>query len=211
MGRVTDLADRLPAPAPDPNQTKGERTRRRLLALAVERFGSRGFRATSVSEIARSAGLTQAAVYAYFDNKDALFKAAVDADASALIDDIAGQCEAADIHQLIPTIIVYAIAALPTHPLAQRVLEGSEPEEVPRLGELDAIHRFDDLLAAAFRTAQQQGEIRDDFDPDVLAVGVESLVLGLLCSNALSKGAPASPRQISGVVEAFELMLRATT
>jgi AcrR family transcriptional regulator len=210
MGRVTDLADRLPAPVPDPNQTKGERTRRRLLALAVERFGSRGFRATSVSEIARSAGLTQAAVYAYFDNKDALFKAAVDADASALIDDIAGQCEAADIHQLIPTIIVYAIAALPTHPLAQRVLEGSEPEEVPRLGELDAIHRFDDLLAAAFRTAQQQGEIRDDFDPDVLAVGVESLVLGLLCSNALSKGAPASPRQISGVVEAFELMLRAT-
>jgi AcrR family transcriptional regulator len=207
---VTDLADRLPAPVPDPNPTKGERTRQRLLELAVERFGSRGFRATSVSEIARSAGLTQAAVYAYFDNKDALFRAAVDADASALIDDIAGQCEAADIHQLIPTIIVYAIAALPTHPLAQRVLEGSEPEEVPRLGELAAIRRFDDLLAAAFAAAQDDAEIRSDFDPEVLAAGVEALVLGLLCSNALSKGAPASARQITGVVEAFELMLRPT-
>ena len=41
--------------------TKGERTRRRLLELAIERFGERGYRATSVSEIARAAGLTQAA------------------------------------------------------------------------------------------------------------------------------------------------------
>ena len=45
-------------------ETKGERTRRRLLELAVRRFADEGYRATSVSAIARDAGITQAAVYA---------------------------------------------------------------------------------------------------------------------------------------------------
>jgi len=205
---VTDVAARLPANSASGAQTKGERTRQRLLELAVESFGERGFRAASVSGIARAAGLTQAAVYAYFDNKDALFKAAVDADASALIDEISAQVGDVDIRQLIPTIIVFAVAATPSHPLAQRVLEGKEPEEVARLGELPAMNRFSSLLADGFRDAQVAGTIRADFDPEVLADGVVTLVLGILCSSALSRGAPASTRQIIGVVEAFDLMLR---
>ena len=64
--------------------TKGDRTRRRLLDLAVRRFAADGYRRTSVSDIARDADLTPAAVYAYFAGKEALFQAAVDADASAL-------------------------------------------------------------------------------------------------------------------------------
>ena len=40
---------------------KGERTRRRLLDIAVQRFAADGFRRTSVSDIAREAGLTPAA------------------------------------------------------------------------------------------------------------------------------------------------------
>src|SRR5215211_4621154 len=65
---------------------KGERTRQRLLDIAVRRFAADGFRRTSVSDIAREAGLTPAAAYAYFAGKDGLFQAAVDADASALIE-----------------------------------------------------------------------------------------------------------------------------
>jgi AcrR family transcriptional regulator len=209
---VTVLADRLASLSFDDStesrETKGERTRRRLLELAIERFGHRGFRATSVSEIARSAGLTQAAAYAYFDNKEALFTAAVDADASALIDDITQKVGDVEIRQLIPSIIVHAVEALPTHPLAQRVLEGNEPEQVPRLGELTAIRRFGDLLTAELAAAQREGLIRTDFDPAVLAAGVEALILALLFSTALSGDVPASPRQIGGVVEAFDLMLR---
>src|SRR5262245_62235948 len=65
---------------------KGERTRRRLLDIAVRRFAADGFRRTSLSDIARAAGLTPAAAYAYFAGKEGLFQAAVDADAGALID-----------------------------------------------------------------------------------------------------------------------------
>jgi AcrR family transcriptional regulator len=217
---VTDLADRIDPvegvptaamPAADAvddgRPTKGERTRRRILELAVDRFGSRGFRGTSVSEIARSAGLTQAAAYAYFDNKEALFRAAVDADADGLVDEVSAQVDGVDIHQLIPSIVVLTVAALPTHPLVRRVLAGQEPDEVPRLVELPALRRFGDIVRDRLQQAQQTGQIRADFTPEVLAAGVESLVLGLLFTTVQTQGA-ATPRHVDGVVEAFDLMLR---
>lgn len=199
---MTDLAERdLSA------ETKGERTRRRILEIAIDRFGNRGYRATSVSEIARSAGLTQAASYAYFDSKESLFRAAVDADASALIDEVGLMVEDAPVSQLIPSVIVYAVMALADHPLAHRVLAGHEPDEVPRLVELPALRLFGELIAGRLAEAQKHGEVRDDLDADVLAAGIESLVMGLLFTTIQSGGA-STPRHQVGVVEAFDLMIR---
>jgi AcrR family transcriptional regulator len=201
---MTDLAE---ITAIDERPTKGERTRARLLDLAVQRFGARGYRATSVSEIARSAGLTQAAVYAYFENKEALFRAAVDADADAMFDEVSAQVSGLDVRELIPSIIVHLVTCLPGHPLARRVVSGLEPEVVPRLVDLPALRRFSNLVRDELALAQRDGRIRPDCDPEVVAAGVESLVLGLLFTTVQSGGA-ATPRHIAGVVEAFDLMLR---
>src|SRR5947209_18401531 len=67
--------------------TKGERTRQVLLDAAIARFGRDGYRGTSVAEIARDARLSGTAAYAYFPNKEALFVAAVDEDAAAVIEE----------------------------------------------------------------------------------------------------------------------------
>lgn len=206
---MTDLATIVDVD-PDPEvgaETKGERTRRRILEMAVECFGRRGYRATSVSEIARAANLTQAASYAYFDNKEALFRAAVDADASALIDEISTQVHGVPANELIPSVIIHAIVALDRHPLTHRVLAGQEPDEVPRLTELPALRRFGDLLAGELLRAAERGEVRRDLHPDLLSAGLESLILGLLFSAVQTRGA-ASERHQLGVVEAFDLMLR---
>ena len=136
--------------------------------------------------------------------------AAVDADASALIDEVAMQVQQVPVRQLVPTALVFAVAGVPSHPLARRVLEGQEPDEVHRLQELPAIRRFGDLLGDRLRAAQDGGEIRKDFDAGVLSAGLESLVMGLLFSTILTKG-EASARNIDGVVEAFDLMLREST
>lgn len=208
---MTDLATRpdLDAVAGDelPAATKGERTRRRLLDLAIERFGQRGYRATSVSEIARAADLTQAAAYAYFPNKEALFQAAVDEDASRLIDEITERVAGTAIRQLIPSVILWAVVGLDAHPLARRLLSGQEPDELPRLVELGAMRRFGTLVADELEGAKARGEVRLDLDPELLAAGIESLVLGLLFSTVLS-GSSATQRHLDGVVEAFDLMLR---
>ncbi|MDP8955643.1 MAG: TetR/AcrR family transcriptional regulator, partial [Actinomycetota bacterium] len=75
------------AETPDRLATKGERTRQVLLEAAIARFGRDGYRRTSVAEIARDAHLSGTAAYAYFPNKEALFIAAVDEDAAAVIEE----------------------------------------------------------------------------------------------------------------------------
>lgn len=210
---MTDLAVRpnldegAETDSPVAAATKGERTRQRILDIAIERFGNRGFRATSVSEIARSADLTQAAAYAYFDNKEALFRAAVDADAGQLIDEVSANVAGTPVRNLIPSVILWAVIGLESHPLAKRLLSGLEPDEIPRLVELPNMRRFGDLIAAELGAAKLRGEVRADLDPALLAGGIESLVLGLLFSTVLS-GSAATQRHLDGVVEAFDLMLR---
>ena len=65
--------------------TKGEQTRQAILDAAIARFGRDGYRATSVADIARDAGVGGTVAYAYFPNKEALFLAAIDEDAAAVI------------------------------------------------------------------------------------------------------------------------------
>jgi AcrR family transcriptional regulator len=70
----------------DPGSTsKGARTRQAILAAAIARFGREGFRATSVADVTRDAGVGGTVAYAYFDNKESLFLAALDEDAAGLI------------------------------------------------------------------------------------------------------------------------------
>jgi AcrR family transcriptional regulator len=48
-------------------------TRDAIVGVCLRLFAERGFAATSVDEIARSAGITKGAIYWHFANKDALF------------------------------------------------------------------------------------------------------------------------------------------
>jgi AcrR family transcriptional regulator len=201
---VTDVA----APILDVSEpeTKGERTRQRILALAVDRFGTRGYRATSVSEIARAAGLTQAASYAYFDSKESLFAAAVDHDASALLADAWTAVNDESIDLLVPSLVTALMAGLDNHPLAARVLAGNEPDAVPRLVDLPALERFGERLAGVLREAQAEGRVRPDVDPAVVSGGIEALMLGVLFAWVQAKGT-SKRRHVVGVTGAFGLML----
>jgi TetR/AcrR family fatty acid metabolism transcriptional regulator len=53
--------------------TKGERTRARLIDVAIKEFSLRGFDRTKVSDIVLSAKLTQPTFYLYFSSKEALY------------------------------------------------------------------------------------------------------------------------------------------
>lgn len=188
-------------------ETKGERTRRLLLEEAIARFGARGYRATSVSEIARAIGLTQAAAYAYFDSKESLFDAAVDEDASRLLaqtQKLAGNVSA---EQLIPMLLVGIIGSLDQHPLLRRVLAGLEPDAVARLVNLPALGHLTELIADKVRAAQETGSVRSDLDASMFASGAEALLLGLVMS-VTQVGQTSEPRRQMGVVHLFDRALR---
>lgn len=187
-------------------ETKGARTRQRLLDRAVARFAADGYRATTVSAIARDAGVTQAAVYPYFANKEALFEAAVDLDAARLIAD--AQAELDDSLPLplqVPTLLALLREGLAAHPLAHRVLAGREPEVIGRLVDLPALREVTAGLAATLAEAQAAGTLRADVDPAALAHGIETIVLSLLMSAAQVPG--EADARVPGLLAAFHVLL----
>jgi AcrR family transcriptional regulator len=131
------------AETPDRMATKGERTRQAVLEAAIARFGRDGYRRTSVAEIARDARLSGTAAYAYFPNKEALFIAAVDEDAAAVIEEgLSTLTDDLDIDQWRQTLMFTLLDAVQRHPLARRVLSGLEPEFTVRLLGIPALEQL---------------------------------------------------------------------
>lgn len=189
-----------------PKLRKGERTRQRLLETAIDKFGRHGFRGASVSEIAATCGLTQAATYAYFDSKVALFRAAVDADASALIDEADAQVLGLPVRLVAPAFIAHTVANLDAHPLTRRVIAGQEPEAITQLVGLPALEALTVRFAESLREGQATGEVRADIDPDALARGIQTICLALVMSS-VQTGA-AADNAVVGVLQALDAMLR---
>jgi AcrR family transcriptional regulator len=187
---------------------KGERTRQRLLDIAVQRFAADGFRRTSVSDIAREAGLTPAAAYAYFAGKEGLFQAAVDADAGALIEAArAAGAKGASAREQLFLFVAELRARVDDHPLARRVLSGLEPEVAARLLTIPSLVALTAGLADDLAEAQAASEIRADVDPAEVAVGLETIVLALLMAE-LQTGLTVEPERQAGVLAVMDAALR---
>lgn len=187
--------------------TKGDRTRRRLLNIAVGRFAVDGYRHTSASEIARDAGVTPAAVYAYFANKEALFSAAVDADASALIDAARSAMRGRPVRDRLVAILGTLGERIDAHPLARRVLSGQEPDVIDRVLELPSLVAFTAEIATDLAAAQRAGQVRVDIDPATIASGLEAIVLTLLMGSLQTRERADSRRAI-GALAVLDAALR---
>src|SRR6266568_6891513 len=59
-------------------EEKKAQTRERLIEAAAKVFAEKGFAATSLDEVADTAGLTKGAVYSNFENKEDLVRAVLE-------------------------------------------------------------------------------------------------------------------------------------
>jgi AcrR family transcriptional regulator len=76
----TQLVERRVAQARAAVRQRGEeQTRERILAAAAEWFGTRGYAATSIRDLAREVGVTVGAIYVHFPSKDRLLVAVYEA------------------------------------------------------------------------------------------------------------------------------------
>ena len=163
--------------------SKGEQTRRAILDAAIARFGRDGYRATSVADIARDAGVGGTVAYAYFPNKEALFLAAVDEDAAAVIDEgVSHILEDLENDDWRRTLIFTLVDAVDRHPLARRLLAGLEPEVTDRVLDIPALDELRKACAERLRTEQATGRVRPDIDAVAVANGIVTICLSLLMS-----------------------------
>ena len=166
-----------------PDESKGARTRRAILDAAISRFARDGFRSTSMSDIAREAGLSPTGAYPYFANKEALFFDAVDADSSALIAEgtraLAAMDERPDWRL---ALVMGLIDELDRHPLARRLLAGLEPEVTSRVLRIPALDTLRRQFSERIAVEQSAGRMRRDIDPATVGSGSVVILLSLLMS-----------------------------
>jgi len=189
-----------------PTTAKGERTRQVLLDAAIDRFGRDGFRGTSLAAIARDARLSGTAAYAYFPSKEALFVAAVDEDAAAVLREGLATLEddVIDVDRWRETLIFTLMAAVERHSLARRILAGREPDFSIRLLTIPALEQLRLATRERLRRQQIAGEVRADVDPETMANGLVAIVLSVLMS-LVQTGTDAAAllgRDVAAVIEA---------
>ena len=167
----------------DQQPTKGEQTRRAVLEAAVVRFGRDGFRATSVADVARDAGVGGTVPYAYFANKEALFLAALDDDAAAVMEEGLVRLASEDRPpQWREQLVLTLIDALDRHPLARRVLAGLEPEVTDRVQDIPAMLELRKAVVEQLRADQAAGLVRTDVDAEAVGNGAVTIILTVLMS-----------------------------
>jgi AcrR family transcriptional regulator len=187
--------------------TKGATTRRAILEAAIARFGREGYRSTSVADIARDASVGGSVAYAYFPSKEALFLAAVDEDAAAVIrEGLSSVMDDPDVRDWREILIFTLIGAVERHPLARRLLAGLEPEVTVRVLEIPALTELRKACTERLRSEQMAGTVRTDIDPVVISNGIVALMLSMLMS-VVQLGSQAVVTYSSDVASVFEAAL----
>jgi AcrR family transcriptional regulator len=169
---------------PQPSSLRAQQvaqTRDALVRAGRELFGQKGFRQTSVEDLARAARVTTGALYHHFPTKTAVFEAVFEHAHTELMAASLAAAENAtdDLDLLVRGFEAFLDAVL--EPELQRILILDAPAVLgpARFTELDERYAFA-AIVAALRTATESGTLRVD-DPET----VTRLLLGALTRGAM--------------------------
>jgi AcrR family transcriptional regulator len=141
-----------------------------LLAVAVAVFNERGYEATSMEELAGRLGITKSAIYHHVPGKGELLRMALDRALDGLFAVLAepgastGPAIARLEHVVRGSVRVLA-TELPFVTLLLRVRGNSAVERAA----LDRRREFDRIVAGLVSAAVEEGSVRSDVDPSVIA------------------------------------------
>lgn len=126
--------------------TAGER-RQQLFDVALTLFAERGYRSTTMDDVAEAAGVTKPLVYQHFSSKRALYLELVDSVAQDMLSAIAAAAAADNPRQQVERGFAAYFELVVTHEAAFRLLYGRNSAGDDGLG--DALRRVEDAIAHA--------------------------------------------------------------
>ena len=172
-----------------PRRPKGEKTRQQILEAAKQQILSKGFTATSMRDIAQASGISPAAIYNHFKNKDELFDAVID-------ENFPGDQILADLQRVKtddPRVYLRATVRSIVETLLSR-------EDYIRLGLIDAQERqgrsIRSLLPRMFPVffgaylevkARDGGRVLRDIPPEAVMRTLVSLVFGFVFTEYVAR------------------------
>jgi AcrR family transcriptional regulator len=170
-------------------------TREAILAAAKEAFATRGYAATSLRGIARTAGVDPALVTHYFGSKDGLFEAAVDlpVDPVALVEGLLSGSVSSLGERVIRTFLLVWDSTPGQGPMLA-MLRGAVSHE-------DSAAKLRDLVLRTILTPIVRGIGTDE--PDRRAARLASQILGLSMTRYVLRFEPiasAHPDELAPVM-----------
>jgi len=181
--------------------SKGERTRERLLKAAVQRFGSQGFRQTSVSQLSRDAGLTPAAAYTYFEDKETFWLAAINTDLDSLRAEVVQSIVRSE--RPIVDYMFALVEGLQRHALARRVLVEGSPQDLQLVLNHELFAATTRLVAAGLAARQTEGTLSASANPEQLALALETVSFALVLA-VVRAGMTGVTERVESVVKLME-------
>ena len=165
-------------------------TRAAILAAATDLFGTQGFAATSVDQIATAAGVAKGAVYHHFPTKEAVFEAVFEEASEVLARDVmTASRDARDVLASIGLGTAAYFEACSEGPNG-RIILGDGPKVLgwERWREIDSRY-FGALIPRALGVAMDQGTIsRQPVEP------LGRLLLGAVTEAAVAGAHGGDPR-----------------
>jgi AcrR family transcriptional regulator len=141
-----------------------------VLSGAVKVFNERGYDGTSMEDLSRELGITKSAIYHHVAGKEELLRLGVGRALDglfALLDDVAGLDAPAitRLEEVARRSVLLLAAELPFVTLLLRVRGNTKAERQA----LARRREFDAAVAALAGQARDQGDLRPDVDPAVIA------------------------------------------
>jgi len=152
-----------------------EERRRQLFAVALELFAQRGYRATTMDDIAEAAGVTKPLLYQHFSSKRALYLELVDSIAQDLLTAIGQAVGRADgPRQQVELGFAAYFRLVVSHEAEFRLLYGRDHANDEELGR--ALRAVEDAIAVAIDPLIDAG--LDDDHRRLLAYGIVGMAEG---------------------------------
>jgi AcrR family transcriptional regulator len=167
---------------------KGEDRRQRILAVAQRLVTRNGGRGTTLSQIAREAGVTTAGLLHHFESKEQLLHAVLDARDA---DDLAHVDITGDVVEQLERVIGRFERSPGLIGLFTVLLTENLDPDAPLHGRF--LGRYQDAVAIvteAIRRGQNAGRYRTDLDPAVKAVEIIAFLYGMETSWLLDPSIP---------------------
>jgi TetR/AcrR family transcriptional regulator len=165
-------------------------TREKILATATRLFSEQGFDTTSLSQVAREAGVSKALIFWHFDCKEKLYRSAMHKTLEPYYIDrhtLEGLGEPAQIARLIDQFYdfvhdnVYSVRFFLSLTLQS---EGHPDEMLSRVNELYGVYRSS--FASIIESGQTRGIFRADIDPARDAALIMASLAGILVQRFIS-------------------------
>jgi len=183
--------------------------REKIITTAVRLFSAQGYGNTSLSQVAKEAEVSKALIFWHFDNKETLFRTAVQRTLEPyfinVFDDLQGLSEVDQIKRLIDEYYafvskhVYSVKFF----LSLILRDEKHPDDLTgHMGELQRV--FLNLLVDILQSGREKGLFRADISPTLDAGLIISALHGILVQGFLGDD---SPERGKGMVEQLKIRL----